>query len=386
MPTSPRGNTLRVFVAILSVVAVVLIGFAIRARTGAKPKQAKAPRAVPVLVSKAEQRDVPIWLEGLGTVAAWQQVTVHPQVDGRLDKIFFKEGQLVHKGDPLAQIDPRPFQAQLDSAEGALARDRAQLHDAQINLARYRELVAGKLISQQQVDDQAALAGQAGGAVHADEAQVETARLNLDYAHVRSPIDGVVGVRLVDAGNLVRATDTTGLVVITEIDPAALYVTVAEDALPEVSLALQRGKVPVEVWSRDGATQLGSGELYVIDNQINQATATLRLKCKVPNPKRLLWPNQFVKARLLVDVRKAAIVTELGAVQHGPQGTFVYLVGAGNKAEVRPVKVALSAGELAVIGEGLEPGDAVVVEGQDSLRPGAPVIPRPGVADFKSQK
>ncbi|MFI5290673.1 MAG: efflux RND transporter periplasmic adaptor subunit, partial [Polyangia bacterium] len=352
MPTSPRGNTLRVFVAILSVVAVVLIGFAIRARTGAKPKQAKAPRAVPVLVSKAEQRDVPIWLEGLGTVAAWQQVTVHPQVDGRLDKIFFKEGQLVHKGDPLAQIDPRPFQAQLDSAEGALARDRAQLHDAQINLARYRELVAGKLISQQQVDDQAALAGQAGGAVHADEAQVETARLNLDYAHVRSPIDGVVGVRLVDAGNLVRATDTTGLVVITELDPAALYVTVAEDALPEVSLALQRGKVPVEVWSRDGATQLGSGELYVIDNQINQATATLRLKCKVPNPKRLLWPNQFVKARLLVDVRKAAIVTELGAVQHGPQGTFVYLVGAGNKAEVRPVKVALSAGELAVIGEG----------------------------------
>jgi multidrug efflux system membrane fusion protein len=299
-------------------------------------------------------------------------VTVRAQVDGRLDKVFIKEGQFVKKGEVLAQIDPRPFAAQLHQAEGALARDRAQLHDAQINLERYRSLVSGKLIAQQQVDDQAALAGQAEGAVHTDEAQIETAKLNLDYARVTSPLDGVVGIRQVDPGNLVHATDANGLVVITQLDPAALFVTLPEDVLPSVTAAMAKGEVPVEAWSRDGTQLLGKGTLYVIDNQINQATATLRLKCKVPNPERKLWPNQFVKARLLVETRQNAIVVPAAAVQRGPQGTFVYL-NVDGKAQNRPVTVPLTVGDIAIVDKGLQPGESVVVEGQNQLRPGSPL-------------
>ncbi len=372
----------RIVLTIVAVVAVIVIGWIVRARTSgdgaeaAKPGGDHAQRAVPVTVAKVEKKDVPVWLEGLGTVAAWQQVTVRAQVDGRLDKVFFTEGQLVHKGDVLAQIDPRPFSAQLHQAEGALARDRAQLHDAQINLERYRSLREGKLVAQQQVDDQAALAGQAEGAVHADEAQIETAKLNLDYARVRSPLDGVVGIRQVDPGNLVHANDANGLVVITELDPAALFVTLPEDYLPSVTAAMARGDVPVEAWSRDGTQLLGKGTLFVIDNQINQATATLRLKCKLPNPDRKLWPNQFVKARLLVETRKDATVIASAAVQRGPQGSFVYLAGSDGKAVQRPIDVALTVGDLAIVGKGLEPGESVVIEGQNQLRPGSPLQTR----------
>jgi multidrug efflux system membrane fusion protein len=374
--------------SVIAIAAVVVIGLVVRARTsgdGAQAAKSSDPsqRAVPVTLAKVEKKDVPVWLEGLGTVAAWQQVTVRAQVDGRLDKVLFTEGQAVKKGELLALIDARPFEAQMHQAEGALARDRAQLHDAQINLERYRELRTGKLIAQQQVDDQAALAGQAEGAVHADEAQIETAKLNVDYAHVRSPLDGIVGVRQVDAGNLVHATDANGLVVITQLDPAALFVTLPEDVLPEVTAAMARGTVPVEAWSRDGTQKLGDGTLYVIDNQINQATATLKLKCKVPNPDRKLWPNQFVKARMLVETRKDAIVIASAAVQRGPSGTFVYLAGPDGKAQQRPVEVALTLGDQAIVGKGLQPGESVVVEGQNQLRPGSTLQARGGEGGLK---
>ena len=372
----------RILYTVVAVAAVVLIGLVVRSRTSEDGAHAAktdaANRPVPVTVAKVEKKDVPVWLEGLGTVAAWQQVTVRAQVDGRLDKVFFTEGQPVKKGENLALIDPRPFEAQLHSAEGALARDKAQLHDAQINLERYRTLAGGKLIAQQQVDDQAALAGQAEGAVHADEAQAETARLNIDYAHVRSPLDGVAGVRQVDAGNLVHATDANGIVVITELDPAALFVTLPEDVLPEVTAAMARGPVPVEAWARDGSSKLGEGTLFVIDNQINQATATLKLKCKLPNPDRKLWPNQFVKARLLVETRKGATVIPAAAIQRGPNGTYVYLAGSDGKAQQRNVDVAITVGDQAIIGKGLEPGENVVVEGQNQLRPGSVLQSRGG--------
>ncbi|MDB4965620.1 MAG: putative Co/Zn/Cd efflux system rane fusion protein [Myxococcales bacterium] len=367
----------RILVTVIAVVAILSIGLFVRARTSsdgaqaAKTAGAAAARAVPVTLAKVEKKDVPVWLEGLGTVAAWQQVTVRPQVDGRLDKVLFTEGQVVHKGDVLAQIDPRPFSAQLHQAAGALARDRAQLHDAEINLARYRELRAGKLIAQQQVDDQAAQAGQVAGTVQADEAQIETAQLNLDYARVRSPLDGVVGVRQVDAGNLVRATDVNGLVVITQVDPTALFITVPQDVLPQLTAAMARGEVPVEAWSRDGSVKLGGGVLFVIDNQINQATATLRLKCKLPNPERKLWPNQFIKARLLLETRKGATVIAASAVQRGPNGTFVYLAGKDGKAVERPVEIGLSVGDLAIVEKGLQAGESVVIEGQNQIRPGS---------------
>ncbi|MGZ3426996.1 MAG: efflux RND transporter periplasmic adaptor subunit, partial [Polyangia bacterium] len=351
---------------LVAVAGIIVIGLIVRARTSgdgaqaAKSAEAAAGRAVAVTIAKVEKKDVPVWLEGLGTVAAWQQVTVRAQVDGRLDKVLFTEGQMVHKGDLLAQIDPRPFAAQLHQAEGAIARDKAQLHDAQINLERYRELRNQKLIAQQQVDDQVALAGQSEGAVHADEAQAETARLNLDYARVRAPIDGIVGVRQVDAGNLVHATDPNGLVVITQIDPVALFVTVPEDVLPEVTAAMARGEVRVEAYSRDGGTKLGSGALFVIDNQINVATATLKLKCKLANPERKLWPNQFVKARMLLETRAGATVIAASAMQRGPQGTFVYLAGPDGKAQQRAIEPGITVGDLLVVQKGLVPGDSVV--------------------------
>jgi multidrug efflux system membrane fusion protein len=381
MKTSSNRWYLRISVAVVAVGAIVVL---VRARTVGDDAQAasknasNAPgtRTVSVAIAPVVTSNVPIWLEGLGTVAAWQQVTVRPQVDGRLDKVFFKEGQAVERGQPLAQIDPRPFTVQLHQAEGALARDKSQLADARLNLERYRALVAQKLIAQQQVDDQAALAGQAEGAVHADEAQIESARLNLDYAEVKAPLTGVVGVRLVDPGNLVRAADATGLVVITQLDPAALFVTLPEDDLPRVMAALQRGDVPVEAWSRDGAMQLGAGKLSVVDNQINSATATLRLKCQLPNRERKLWPNQFVKARLLLETRANALVIPPAAVQRGPDGSFVYVV-VGGKAEQRPVSIALTTSKLAVIDRGLRVGENVVVEGQNQLRPGVSVNARP---------
>ncbi|HWE30866.1 MAG TPA: efflux RND transporter periplasmic adaptor subunit [Polyangia bacterium] len=371
-----------------AVLAAVVIGGFIAyrhhedsAKAKAAADKAKQPRAVSVTVAPVTTQNVPLWLEGLGSVSAWQQVTVHSQVDGRLDKVFFKEGQAVKKGEMLAQIDPRPYAVQLHQAEGSLAKDTATLADTKLNLERYRALVQQKLIAQQQVDDQASLVGQAEGAVTTDKAAIESARLNLDYAAVRAPLDGIVGVRLVDAGNLVHATDTTGLVVLTQLDPAAVFVTLPEDDLERVMTAMHKGDVTVEAWSRDGVTRLGVGKLAVVDNQINQATATLRLKCQVPNPQHLLWPNQFVKARLLTETRPNAIVISPAAVQRGPNGSFVYVVKDG-KAEQRNVTIALTTADVAVIDKGLTAGEEVVTEGQNQLRPGVTVIAHAATASL----
>ena len=332
-------------------------------------------RAVPVQLAKVEQKDLPIWIDGLGTVAAFQQVTVRAQVDGRLDKVLFTEGQTVKAGDVLAQIDPRPFAVQLHQAEGALARDRAQLDAAQKNYQRYKGLQAQQLVAAQQVETIGAQAGDYAGAIKIDEAAIESAKLNLDYARIKSPIDGITGVRLVDAGNLVHATDTTGIVVVTAIDPAAVFFTVPQDRLPKIAAAQQHGDVPVEVYDRDASHLLGKGTLAVIDNQINQTTATLRLKALVPNKERALWPNAFVKARILVETRRGALVVPTVAVQHGPNGDFVYVVGDDLTAQLEPVTVDLTTGDTSVIAKGVQPGQQVVTEGANQLRPGAKVQP-----------
>ncbi len=342
-------------------------------RAGAEPR---ASRAVPVVAATVVRRDVPVLLEGLGTIAAYRTVMVKPQVDGRLEQVLFREGQAVRKGQVLAQIDPRPFQIQLHQAEGALARDRAQLENARLNVARDRSLVAQKLVAPQQLDTDAAAAGQLEGAVQMDQAAIEAARLNLEYARITSPVDGVTGVRLVDPGNVVRTTDANGIVLVTQLDPVAVLFTLPQDELARLAAAMERGPLPVEALSRDGATSLGTGRLELVDNQINQATATLRLKAILPNPRRLLWPNQFVKARLLLDVRRGALVVPAAAVQRGPPGTFVYVIGPDDTVSPRPVQVETPRGELAVVERGLAEGDRVVADGHGQLRPGSRVAPR----------
>jgi multidrug efflux system membrane fusion protein len=363
-------------VAAVVIAAVVVVRQRTAPQAGGRGPDPAASRAVPVAVAPVVRRDVPVYLDGLGNVAANATVSVKTQVDGRLDAVLFREGQAVRRGDVLAQIDPRPFQAALAQAEGALARDQAQLRNAQLNVARDRQLVAEKLIAQQQLDTDLAAAGQLEGAVRMDQAAIETARLNLSYARIVSPIDGVTGIRQVDPGNLVRASDTTGIVVVTQIDPIAVIFTLPQDQLGPVAEQQARGPLPVEAFSRDGSTLLGAGTLAVIDNQINAATSTIRLKALLPNPRHALWPNQFVNARLRLAVRKGALTVPVTAVQRGPSGVFVYALAGDGTAAQRPVTLEATQGDLALVAKGLEEGDRVVVEGQNQLRPGAKVVPR----------
>jgi len=365
---------------ILATVGVLLLaGVGYRVLGSRSSSSAKGPaeaRPVPVAVASVSQRDVPIYLEGLGTVVALATVTVKSQVDGRLDAVLFVEGQRVKKGEVIAQVDPRPFQAQLHQMEATLARDQAQLRNARLNLERYRDLRKQNLIAQQQVDDQQTQADQFAATVGIDQAQVETARLNLDYARIVSPIDGVTGIRQVDPGNLVHASDANGIVVITQLDPIAVLFTLPQDDLPRVSKALAQGPLSVEALSRDGNVKLGTGKVLLIDNQITQTTATIRLKAVFPNPDNALWPNQFVKARLLLTTRAGALVVPTPAIQRGPKGTFVYVVGPGNTVAVRPVELDSTEGALALISKGLTSGEQVVVDGQNQIRPGSLVQPR----------
>lgn len=373
----------RIVLSIVAVALIAAVAFLVRSRTSrkqagiAREQQAAAGRPTPVVAAKVMRRDVPIYLDGLGSVAAFKTVTVRSQVDGRLEQVLFREGQQVRAGELLARIDPRPFRNQLLQAQGALARDKAQLEAAKVNLNRYRQLAAQKLIAAQQADDQAALVGQLEGAVQVDQGQIAAAKLNLDYSYIRSPIDGMTGVRIVDPGNLVHASDQNGLVLVTQLDPIAVLFSLPQDDLPKVMQELSRGALSVEAWSRDGSQRLSTGELALVDNQINAATATLRLKAVFPNPQRLLWPNQFVKARLLLATQKDALTVPSTVPQRGPEGTFAYVIQEDQSVQPRPIEVALSEGDIAVIARGLQEGEQVVVDGQSQLRPGSKVTPRP---------
>ena len=329
-------------------------------------------RAIPVLISSAVVRDVPIYLEGLGSVTAYKTVNVRSQVDGRMDRVDFKEGQTVKRGEVLAEIDPRPFAILLHQGEAALARDTGQYNGAKRDLDRYEAVGGQHLLPQQQIDDQRALVEQYKGTVQNDQATIENAKLQLDYARIKSPIDGVTGVRLVDPGNIVHQADTGGIVVVTQLDPMAVVFTLPQDDLPDIARQQAQGPLEVEARSRDGSQMLGKGQLLLIDNQINQGTATIRLKAVFPNPTHVLWPNEFVKTRLRLLVRKGALVIPAAAVQRGPQGTFVYVVG-GEKADMRTVTLERIEGENALISQGLSAGEQVVREGQSQLRPGARV-------------
>ncbi len=386
MTTAPRRSPWLILLLVLAAGLVAAVVWRVRHASAEKSAAAARmaalrDRPIPVTAGTVGRRDVPIYLEGLGNVVALKTVAVKTMVDGPLDQVVFEEGQSVRRGQVLAQVDPRPFQIQLQQGEGALARDEAQLAEARLNLERYRQLAAERLVAQQQVDDQAALVGQLEGSVRVDRAAVATARLNLVYARITSPIDGVTGVRIVDPGNIVHPGDTNGIVIVTQVDPIAVIFTLPQDLLTPVYEQLARGPLRTEFYSRDGKTQLGVGRLALIDNQINQATSTIRLKAIAPNPRRLLWPNQFVNARLLLTTRRGALVMPATAVQRGPAGTFVYVIGADATAAPRPVELAGIQGDQAMITGGLEEGDRVVVDGQNQLRPGSRVAPREPVRE-----
>jgi membrane fusion protein, multidrug efflux system len=382
-PSSAIGRVI-VFGVMAAAVAGLMLLYRTRTKAAASAAAAAASaaanRVVPVLTAQVGQRDMPLWLEGLGTVSAFYTVTVKTQVGGPIVKVLYKEGQHVKKGDVLLQIDPRPFNIQLESAEAALQRDEANLKNSRVNMDRYKSLSDQKLIAVQQFTDQQATVDQLVGTVASDRAAIDQAKLNLDYAQIKSPIEGVTGVRLVDPGNFVQPTDTGGLVVVTELDPIAVYFTLPEDDLPSIQQGMADGTLSVQAWSRAGEQLLGEGKLTVIDNQINQATATLRLKAIFENPKGLLWPNQFVKAKVHISTRKAAVVVPNAVVQHGPNGTFAYVVAGDSTVSPSPITVDAVQSETAIVSTGLQPGETVVVEGQAQLRPGARVSAKPAPA------
>jgi len=365
--------------AALALVILLGGGLAVRmrfqsdARAATGRDAAATERIIPVLAATVAQQDVPIYLDGLGTVTAFNTVTVKPQVDGRLDSVVFREGQEVKKGDLLAQIDPRPFLNKLHQAQAAMARDQAVRRGHRQSLDRAVALQKEGLATQQQIDDARAAADQDTATLQSDQALIEGARLDLDYARITAPADGVTGVRLIDAGNVVRAGDATGLVVIAQVDPIAVIFTLPQDDLPRIVAAMAEGKIRVDARSRDGEKKLAEGDLALVDNQINAATSTIRLKATFPNHDKALWPNQFVKARLLLTTRKGARVVPASVIQRGPQGSFAYVIGEGDKVQVRPVEIETTEGDHVLIASGLEVGDRVVVEGQSQLKPGARV-------------
>src|SRR6478736_91732 len=347
--------------------------------TGAPPADSAAvARPIPVVVARATKRDVAVFLDGLGNAVPLVTVTVRPQVDGPLTSILFQEGQQVKKGDLLARIDPRPFAIQLHQAQAALARDQAQAKNAKVNLARYTALHEQGLATQEQLDDQRATADQLAGTIKADEAQIENAQLQLNYTEVRSPVDGVTGVRQVDQGNIVHASDANGIVVVTQLDPMAIVFTLPQDNLPQINREIGNG-LAIEAYSRDGDRLLGRGKLTLVDNQVSLTTATVRLKGVVPNPDKALWPNEFVRARLLLATRSGALSVPAPAVQRGPQGTFVYVVSPEQTAALRTVDVETVQDQWAIITKSVQDGDQVVVEGQNQLKPGAKVALRSSV-------
>ena len=337
---------------------------------------ADASRAIPVAVAQVQQRDIPVYLEGLGNVQAYYTVTIHSRVDGQLMQVRFREGQQLRKGDELALIDPRPYEVQLAQAEATKFKDQANLENAQRDLQRYADLYKQGVIAQQQYNTQQSVVAQQEGLVRADDAQINNAKLNLIYCHIKAPIDGQVGLRLVDPGNMVHASDPNGLLVITQLQPISVLFTLPEDNLQIVVQHMKVGRLEVQAWNRDDTQQIADGRLETIDNQIDPNTGTVRLKAVFDNRDNALYPNQFVNARLQVYTRQNAITMPAAAVQRGAQGTYVSVVKQDKTVESRPIKVALTEGLTGVIDSGVNPGEQVVTDGQEKLQPGSRVDPQ----------
>jgi multidrug efflux system membrane fusion protein len=336
---------------------------------------------VPVVVATAQKGDLPVYLIGLGSVTAFNTVTVRSRVDGQIVKVNFTEGQFVHEGDALMEIDPRPFQVMLEQAEGQLAKDQAQLHDVQVDFERYTTLYNEGVVPKQQVDTQQAQVGQFLGAIKADQATIDNAKLQLVYSRITAPISGRVGLRLVDIGNIVHATDTTGLLVITQLQPISVIFTLPQDQLQQVLVKIRGGGVlPVQAYDRDDTTKIADGKLATIDNQIDPTTGTYKLKAIFSNDNNVLFPNQFVNVHMLVDTKRNVVIVPAAAIQRGPQGTYVYVVSKGDTVNIRMVTVAQTTGNNVGVSSGLNAGDVVVIDGQDKLQNDSKVVPSPAPA------
>jgi membrane fusion protein, multidrug efflux system len=356
---------------VLVVVLIVMWRSAVHKRAEAAAHA--APPAIAVDTAAAKHTDVPIYLQGLGTVQAFYTVTVTARVDGELQKIGFTEGQDVHKGDLLAQIDPRPNQAAYEQAVATKAKDAAQLENSKRDLQRFTLLQPEDLASKQTVDTARALVDQLKAQIDVDQAVVDNARTQLDYTRITSPINGRTGIRLVDPGNIVHAAATTGIVVVTQVQPISVIFTLPEENLSAVGAALAAGAVEVTTLSRDGATELDRGTLTLIDNQIDQATGTARLKATFSNTRNTLWPGQYVNARVLVRTERNALTLPTSAVQLGPNGPFTYVVKSDSTVEVRPLKLGDESGSLTVIKSGIALNERVVTSNQYRLQAGVRV-------------
>ena len=340
---------------------------------GAAAAEAPARPAVPVTVGKVVKRDLQTYLEGLGTVQAYNTVTIRPQVDGQLVKLAVKEGQNVHVGDLLFQIDARPYQAAYDQAVAKKAQDQAQLANARLDLERYTRLSDKNYIAHQQLDATQAQVNQLEAAVKGDQAAIDAARVNLDYCSIHSPIEGRVGIRTVDVGNVVHASDANGLVVITQLQPIHLLFSLAEDSLQNILKAERGASTPVAAISRDGTRHLDDGVLDLVDNQVDQATGMVRLRATLPNKSSLLWPGQFVNARLTLDKLTGVLTIPVEAIQRGTEGRSVFVVKGDSTVEQRPIQIGPVSEGLAVVTKGINDGETVVTSGQYRLETGSKI-------------
>ncbi len=346
-----------------------------QARRSNSPQTAAMTASVAVAV--ARQGNMPVYFDGLGNVTAFLAVTVRTRVDGQLMNVYFREGQFVNSGDLLADIDPRPFQVQLEQAEGLLARDQATLANAKLDLERYHTLLAQDAIPEQQLATQESTVRQLEATIKADQAAIDDAKLQLVYCRITAPIDGRIGLRLVDPGNIVHASDASGLLVITQVQPIAVIFTLPEDALSPVLSRIKAGAVlSVDAYNRDRSSKLASGNLLTTDNAIDPNTGTLRFKAVFRNQDNALFPNQFVNIRLLLEVLRGQVIVPSAAIQRGPQGSYVYVVRPDNTAELRNIRTGVSEGDSTSINQGLKAGEIVVTDGTDRLKPGSRVAMR----------
>jgi multidrug efflux system membrane fusion protein len=339
-------------------------------------QQTKGPPPIPVTVGSVQKSDFPVYLNGLGTVQPYDTVTVRSRVDGQVIKVSFRQGQMVNEGDLLVQIDPRPYQAALEQAQAKKAQDEANLKNAQLDLQRYRTLAQQEFAPRQQLDTQQATVDQLTAQIKGDQATIDNAATQLSYTTIKSPLSGKTGFRLVDPGNIVHASDTTGIVSIVKLQPISVVFTAPEENVGVINDALAAGTVPVTALSSDGTKVLAQGHLALVDNLVNQASGTISMKATFQNKDNALWPGLSVATRLLVNTQKNAVVIPNDAIQHGPNGLYTFVVGNGNKVEMRDIKVGDEGATQSVVKEGLSGGEQVVVAGQYRLTQGAVVKAR----------